>query len=87
MKKLLIAAAVLAGMGYAATAQAGRDDAERNAWFQTMHSVPPPGVIEQNLARDRMIEGRNAAVANPRGVRIQPRMVPYGGAAPQQYWR
>lgn len=64
MKRMLIAATVLLSLGFVATAQA-RDDYERDDWFATMHSVPPPAVIEHNLARESVTEGRNAATAAP----------------------
>lgn len=67
MKRILVAATVLLGLGvgFAATAQA-RDDYERDDWFATMHSVPPPAVMERNLGREQVTEGRNAAVPVPR---------------------
>lgn len=66
MKRIFVAATVLLGLGFgfAATAQA-RDDYERDDWFATMHSVLPPAVMERNLARDQVTEGRNAAVPAP----------------------
>ena len=67
--KIFIAAAVLASFGYAATAEAHRDDWQINDWTQTLHTVPPPAVMQRNIERDMagrpVIEGRNAAVAAP----------------------
>lgn len=68
MNKFIVAAAIVASFGYAATAEAHRDDPERDAWFQTMQSVPAPSVMERNVERDMrqpVIEGRNAATAAP----------------------
>lgn len=71
MNKIFVAAALLASFGYAATAEAHRDDYERNDWAQTMRTVPSPTAMERNLQRQQVIEGRNAATVAPRE-RVEP---------------
>lgn len=56
MNKLLIATVALATFGFAATAEAKRDNNERDAFAQTVRS--------ETLA-PALVEGRNAAVAAP----------------------
>lgn len=62
MKKILFAALMLASFGYAVTADAspGRNDEERKAWFDTMHSVRAAELTQQNAP---VVEGRNSATA------------------------
>jgi hypothetical protein len=69
MKKLLVAGIVLASFGFAATADAHRDDWQIKDWQDTLHTVPPPDVMQRNMRHEMagqpVTEGRNAAVAVP----------------------
>ena len=65
MKKLLVAGIVLASFGFAATADAHRDDWQIKDWSDTLHTVPPPAVMQRKMAGEPVTEGRNAAVAAP----------------------
>lgn len=66
MNKIIFALAALATVGFAATAEAKRDNNERAAFSQTVRS--------ETLAPTTapVLEGRNAAVAAPASTGVEP---------------
>lgn len=66
MKKV-IATAITTGLLVAAgltAAEAGRDDAERAAWSQTVRNETAAPAASYNAAPSSVYEGRNAAVVD-----------------------
>lgn len=64
MNKTLIALAALASVGFAATAEAKQDSAERAAFNQTVRN--------ETLAPAYVVEGRNVAPAQAPATGVEP---------------